>query len=88
MLRTKIQEILWKNSRDFVEKFKRFYRKIQEILWKNSRDFTEKFKRIQILFQEIKKIAIIEKDVVKWHKSYYVVSPPENGEVVLPKLMI
>ena len=40
------------------------------------------------MFQEIKKIAIIEKDVVKWHKSYYVVSPPENGEVVLPKLMI
>ena len=87
MLRTKIQEILWKKSRDFTEKFKRFYRKIQEILWKNSRDFTEKFKRIQILFQEIKKIAIIEKDVVKWHKSYYVVSPPENGGV-LAKLMI
>lgn len=53
--------------------------KIQEILRKNSRDFTEKFKRIQILVQEIKKIAKIEKDVVKWHKSYYVVSVPENG---------
>ena len=75
----KIQEILQKNSRDFVKKFKRFCEKIQEILRKNSRDFVEKFKRIQILFQEIKKIAIIEKDVVKWHKSYYVVSPPENG---------
>lgn len=40
------------------------------------------------MFQEIKKIAIIEKDVVKWHKSYYGVSPSEKGEIVLPKLMI
>ena len=81
------QDVKNKNSRDFTEKFKRFYRKIQEILRKNSRDFVEKFKRIQILFQEIKKIAIIEKDIVKWHKSYYVVSPPENGGV-LAKVMI
>ena len=40
------------------------------------------------MFQEIKKIVIIEKDVVKWHKSYYVVSVPEKGEGVLAKLMI
>ena len=76
----KHQDVKNKNSRDFTEKFKRFCEKIQEILRKNSRDFVKKFKRFYRKIQENKKIAIIEKDVVKWHKSYYVVSPPENGE--------